>query len=1198
MEEPRQTKPTGIPRLSKIPVPGQTTSTSKLPVPRSNSIRTSPSRESLKPSTTTGQLRNPKLRTAASRDQLATAASSPVPVRSVSSPHTRASLSHTSGNARNAANKANPGFTPQPMRLLKPGGQPANQSTRSTSTSRAPKRQPSQQWISAATVDKPLIEEPEHTVTVEYVGDDVELESPPDSAKLRPSLSERTMETLSRLPSSPSVKGKAAASFFDVTGNGRQSPSRPGSRSSRPGSSHQSEGSSGHSRGSRPGSRVGLDSPVTSTFGSRIATYQTTVSTVENIPLRGRRSIQSFQLHSVKTPSKGVRTSVYEIKSPSTISFPRTRTPSPEKQAPDVAVSRFGAKTVATGLRKRQSVNGLMKKPSTPALRKQPPTETTRKASSASQMSSATSNEGTHLSGGSVVSGSTALTADSGDSTPGQAYRKASSALREQIAKAKAAKRAAASQQAFSELGSSLPEEPPLVPTDNSFDFGLHHDPFNQHRDDKSQEKVLRSRLETARTSGRLNIAAMGLREIPADVLNMYNLELVGQSGGAWAESVDLTRFVAADNELEMIAESVFPDIDPQEFADDEDSQGNIFLGLETLDLHGNMLISLPMGLRRLSLLTSLNLSVNRLANNSLEVISQITSLRDLKLGGNLLYGPLEPCFSDLKNLEILDLHGNNIASLPTNFGNLSRLRILNIGENGFETLPFETLAALPLTELIARKNQLRGTLVEEPVQSLPTLQILDVSSNQLAHICSTGRSIAMPALHQLCVSMNRLQSLPDIGNWAALHTIAADENSINAIPEGFTKLSQLRSVDFSSNDIRVIPAEIGQMESLAMLRLSGNPLREKKFSTMSTEEMKEILAQRLEPPTDFETQPEPQLEPQPEPHVEAQPEPPAEAQPELQPEPQIEPQPELQAAPRVEPQAQPAQTDGAEETPVPQVTGPVASHDDADDSRSDMDDFATPPTSAPASPARSRSQTITGQMWPVKPGGVLDRSNTESSSLHPLISSKVAASNQVKEIQLHHNLFTCLPESLTFFAETMTALSLAHNQLVRESYLGGASGNEKIELPALKELNLSHNHITGLGPLVAHLMAPNLEKIDVSFNRISCLPPGTTLRNAFPELVVLHISNNHLVELEPESIRGMRVVDASNNDIAHLNPRIGLLGGVLERLEVSGNRFRVPKWSVLERGTEATLRWLRGRVPVAERGEAARGEVAGEEVD
>lgn len=196
------------------------------------------------------------------------------------------------------------------------------------------------------------------------------------------------------------------------------------------------------------------------------------------------------------------------------------------------------------------------------------------------------------------------MTSDSAE--PGQASKKSSAALREQIAKARAAKRTIP--EISSSNNTTVTEEPALGPSDNSFELGLANDPFNQHRDDKSQAKVLRARLETARTSGRLNIAAMGLREIPADVLNMYNLESIGQSGAAWAESVDLSRFVAADNELEMISDSVFPDVDPQELADDEDGQCNIFAGLETLDLHGNILITLPMGLRRLSLLTSLNL--------------------------------------------------------------------------------------------------------------------------------------------------------------------------------------------------------------------------------------------------------------------------------------------------------------------------------------------------------------------------------------------------------------------------------------------------------------------------------------------------------------------------------------------------------------------------------------------------------------
>jgi Leucine-rich repeat (LRR) protein len=540
--------------------------------------------------------------------------------------------------------------------------------------------------------------------------------------------------------------------------------------------------------------------------------------------------------------------------------------------------------------------------------------------------------------------------------------------------------------------------------------------------------------------------------------------------------------------------------------------------------------------------------SQNRLANNCLEVISQISPLRDLKLGGNLLYGPLDPCFSKLENLEILDLHGNNIASLPTNFGNISRLRILNISENAFEILPFEILASMPLTEVNARKNQLKGTLVPESVEALPTLQNLDVSSNQLSHICSPTGSVAMPALRQVCLSMNRLQSLPDISTWVNLLTLAADENNINAIPEGFTGLEQLRSVDFSSNDIRVVPNEVGRMENLAMLRLSGNPLREKKFSTMNTDDLKSILAQRLEPPPSH-------LEPK--------------------------------EAPLVSGDATDEGTADIKEA-QPAASGSKSADagatDDMDDSRSD-DDFATPPTSIPGSPARSRSHTLSNQLWPVKPGGVLDRSNTQSSSLHPVVSSKVAANHKVYEIQLHHNLFTALPDSLTFFADTLSALSLAHNQLVGETYMGGLDGNQGLDLPSLKELNLASNHITSLGPLLACLRAPQLQKLDVSCNRIAALPKGTQIKDTFPNLTVLLMANNHLAELDPDAIKGMRIVDAGNNDIAHLNPRIGLLGGAggLERLEVGGNRFRVPRFNVLERGTEATLRWLRGRVPVAE---------------
>ena len=543
-------------------------------------------------------------------------------------------------------------------------------------------------------------------------------------------------------------------------------------------------------------------------------------------------------------------------------------------------------------------------------------------------------------------------------------------------------------------------------------------------------------------------------------------------------------------------------------------------------------------------------------------MVSQVSALRDLKLANNNLEGALPSSFSNLEHLEILDLRGNKVSELPADMDRVSRLRILNIAENAFVALPFEILAKLPLTELVARGNKLAGTLIDADVTVLSSLQTLDVSSNQLTRIVAPGRSIGLPALHQLTLSMNRLQGLPDVSSWNSLVTLSADENSISEIPEGFTSLDRLRHVDFSSNDIRVIPPEVARMDNLAMLRITGNPLRDRKFSSITTDELKDILSARLEPPPPYH---EGDAETVVDTHFE-----------------------ETKAAEPAVMANIPQSVSAPASTPAPARPGRPGS--DEESRSSDFDEFATPPTSAPHSPTRSRArtlsnqvrcraQTLSNQTWPVKVGGLLDRSSTSSSTLHPVVCSKVAAEHRINEVQLHHNLFATLPEGLSFFADTLTALSLAHNQLVGETYM-----SESLELPSLRELNLASNHITSLTPLTSHLNAPELEKLDVSLNRVAALP-SESLRGFFPKLAVLLVANNHLIELDPEAIRGLRIVDASNNDIAHLNPRIGLLGGPggIERLDVMGNRFRVPRFSVLERGTEATLRWLRGRVPAGE---------------
>lgn len=287
----------------------------------------------------------------------------------------------------------------------------------------------------------------------------------------------------------------------------------------------------------------------------------------------------------------------------------------------------------------------------------------------------------------------------------------------------------------------------------------------------------------------------------------------------------------------------------------------------------------------------------------------------------------MDPCFSRLENLEILDLHGNEITSLPEGMENLSRLRMLNVNENALESLDFKVLSRLPLTELLARKNKLTGTLIHPEVKSLPQLQILDVSTNQLTLLASTDTpgALSLPSLHQLTLSLNRIKALPNIGSWKSLLSLNADENSLTAIPDGFTSLENLRHVDFTSNDIRIIPLEISRMDALGMFRISGNPLKDRKLTALTTEELKANLASKLEPS-------------------------PAEII-------------------RVN-----SFGNGRSllDTPKARRDSAQIEGDEHDDSRSEFDDFATPPTSAPQSPTRVRSHTLSSQTWPIKAGGLL----------------------------------------------------------------------------------------------------------------------------------------------------------------------------------------------------------------------------------
>ena len=456
-----------------------------------------------------------------------------------------------------------------------------------------------------------------------------------------------------------------------------------------------------------------------------------------------------------------------------------------------------------------------------------------------------------------------------------------------------------------------------------------------------------------------------------------------------------------------------------------------------------------------------------------------MSSLRDLKLAENVLEGVLPGCIGSLSQLEILELQGNKLSSLPDQLQELTHLRTLNITGNHFRTLPMTVLTAIPLIELLASKNALNGSLFRDSVDQAVYLQILDVSSNALTSICEAD-TMSMPALKTLNISNNRFASLPDISSWSELITLLAGENKISTLPDGFTILQNLRSADFTGNDLTKLNERIALMEGLEIFTVAANPLRDRKFLTMNAEDIKKDLYLRLEPvvkDTPGET-------------VEAE---------------------------------------GQELCDLPAPDG-----------------------------------------WVLKASGTLDLSSRDLSELDEDKLTAFTKTHEVRQLYLYQNNFDTMPALLSIVSH-LTVLDLSKNNIVKAI-------TEPLRLPHLRELRLANNKLQSMDPLMACLIAPCLQHLDVTNNRIFGSLP--VLREVFPDLLLLMASDNVITDIPAEALRGLKVANLSNNEIARLPPEIGLLAGTLTSFEVEGNTFKVPSYAILKKGTEAVLTWLRDKIP------------------
>ncbi|CAH8262732.1 unnamed protein product [Arabidopsis lyrata] len=246
----------------------------------------------------------------------------------------------------------------------------------------------------------------------------------------------------------------------------------------------------------------------------------------------------------------------------------------------------------------------------------------------------------------------------------------------------------------------------------------------------------------------------------------------------------------------------------------------------------------------RLEVVNLSGMALESLPNPSLN-LAQICKL---DLSNNHLQTIPESLTARLLNLIALDVHSNQIKALPNSIGCLSKLKTLNVSGNFLVSFPKSIQHCRSLEELNANFNKLIR-LPDSIGFELTNLRKLSINSNKLI---SLPLSIThLTSLRVLDARLNCLMILPDdLENLINLEILNVSQNFqyLSALPSSIGLLMNLIELDVSYNKITVLPESIGCMRRLRKLSVEGNPLVSPPIEVMeqNLQVVREYLTQKM----------------------------------------------------------------------------------------------------------------------------------------------------------------------------------------------------------------------------------------------------------------------------------------------------------------------------------------------------------------
>ncbi|MCK6392796.1 leucine-rich repeat-containing protein kinase family protein [Zoogloea sp.] len=169
---------------------------------------------------------------------------------------------------------------------------------------------------------------------------------------------------------------------------------------------------------------------------------------------------------------------------------------------------------------------------------------------------------------------------------------------------------------------------------------------------------------------------------------------------------------------------------------------------------------------------------------------------RELRLSFGLTNFP-EEIFELADSLEVLDLSGNQLESLPDMLPRLHRLRVLFCSGNPFRVLP-EVLGRCPQLEMVGFKS---CRIESVPAEALP------------------------PRLRWLILTDNRIGRLPAaIGRCGRLQKLMLAGNLLDTLPAELARCTRLELLRIAANRLVALPGWLLKMPRLSWLAYAGNP--------------------------------------------------------------------------------------------------------------------------------------------------------------------------------------------------------------------------------------------------------------------------------------------------------------------------------------------------------------------------------------